>query len=110
MKVVLGTGVTRFEGWISTNKDELNLLKRSDFEKIFCNQKASAMLAEHVWEQATWAIFEANGELPDATQKIYKQFYTEWLPNSGYSLADLPAIECYMQENRQEVWIAIIKK
>ena len=59
---------------------------------------------------ATWAIFEANGELPDATQKIYKQFYTEWLPNSGYSLADLPAIECYMQENRQEVWIAIIKK
>jgi AraC family transcriptional regulator len=59
---------------------------------------------------ATWAIFEANGELPDATQKIYKQFYTEWLPNSGYCLADLPVIECYMQENRQEVWIAVLKK
>lgn len=58
---------------------------------------------------ATWAIFEANGELPDAVQKIYKQFYTEWLPNSGYRLLDLPVIECYMQENRQEVWIAIEK-
>jgi AraC family transcriptional regulator len=67
-------------------------------------------MTEFSFPPATWAIFEANGELPDATQKIYKQFYTEWLPNSGYSLADLPAIECYMQENRQEVWIAVIKK
>ncbi len=28
---------------------------------------------------STWAIFEANGELPDALQKVYKQFYREWL-------------------------------
>lgn len=28
----------------------------------------------------------------------------------GYELADLPVIECYMQENHQEVWITIIKK
>ena len=65
---------------------------------------------EFSYPAATWAIFEANGELPNATQKVYKQFYTEWLPNSGYALADLPAIECYMQENRQEVWIAVVKK
>lgn len=56
---------------------------------------------------ATWAILEANGDLPNAVQRIYKQFYSEWLPNSGYQLDDLPVIECYMQENRQEVWIAI---
>lgn len=56
---------------------------------------------------ATWAIFEANGGLPDAVQKIYKQFYSEWLPNSGYQLEDAPVIECYMQEGRQEVWIAV---
>ena len=67
-------------------------------------------MKEFSYPAATWAIFEANGELPDAIQKIYKQFYSEWLPNSGYELADLPVIECYMQENRQEVWIAIIKK
>lgn len=65
---------------------------------------------EFSYPTATWAIFEANGELPNATQKIYKQFYTEWLPNSGYELADLPVIECYLQENRQEVWIAVVKK
>lgn len=67
-------------------------------------------MQEFSYPAATWAIFEANGELPDATQKVYKQFYTEWLPNSGYELADMPVIECYMQENRQEVWIAVIKK
>ena len=67
-------------------------------------------MQEFSYPAATWAIFEANGELPDATQKVYKQFYTEWLPNSGYELADMPVIECYMQENQQEVWIAVIKK
>ncbi|MEN1760397.1 AraC family transcriptional regulator [Anoxynatronum sibiricum] len=67
-------------------------------------------MKEFSYPIATWAIFEANGELPSATQKVYKQFYTEWLPSSGYELADLPVIECYMQENRQEVWIAVVKK
>ncbi|MCQ1530810.1 AraC family transcriptional regulator [Lutispora saccharofermentans] len=71
---------------------------------------ALAGMQEFSYPAATWAIFEANGELPNAIQKVYKQFYTEWLPNSGYELADLPVIECYMQENRQEVWIAVIKK
>ncbi|MDF2821401.1 MAG: transcriptional regulator, AraC family [Clostridiales bacterium] len=56
---------------------------------------------------ATWAIFEANGQLPDAVQNIYKEFYTEWLPNSGYELDDMPVIECYLQNNKQEVWIAV---
>ncbi len=60
--------------------------------------------------QATWVIFNADGELPDAVQKIYKQFYMEWLPNSGYQLEDLPAIETFMQDNRQEVWIAVKQK
>jgi AraC family transcriptional regulator len=67
-------------------------------------------MKEFSYPAATWAIFEADGELPNAIQKIYKQFYTEWLPNSGYELADLPVIECYMQENHQEVWIAVDKK
>lgn len=67
-------------------------------------------MKEFSYPAATWAIFEANGELPEAIQKIYKQFYSEWLPSSGYDLADLPIIECYLQENKQEIWIAIIKK
>lgn len=66
-------------------------------------------MEEFTYPAATWAVFEANGELPDAVQKVYKYFYSEWLPNSGYQLAELPVIECYMQDNQQEVWIAILK-
>ena len=66
-------------------------------------------MMEFSYPAATWAIFEADGELPDAIQKVYKQFYTGWLPNSGYALVDLPVIECYMQENHQEIWIDIHK-
>lgn len=59
---------------------------------------------------ATWVIFRADGPAPTLTQEVFKRFYTEWLPNSGYDPADLPAVECYLQDNRQEVWIAIVKK
>lgn len=34
-------------------------------------------MQEFSYPEATWAIFEANGELPSAIQKVYKQFYTE---------------------------------
>ncbi|WP_265458978.1 AraC family transcriptional regulator [Enterococcus sp. HY326] len=57
--------------------------------------------------KAKWVVIEANGELPGAVQDVYQQFYREWLPNSGYRLADLPALECYLQEGHQEVWIAV---
>ena len=67
-------------------------------------------MQEYTFPAATWAIFEANGEIPEATQKIYKQFYTEWLPNSGYELAGIQIVECYLQENKQEVWIAVNRK
>lgn len=66
-------------------------------------------MKEFCYPASTWAVFQADGELPSAVQNIYKQFYSEWLPNSGYELANLPVIESYMQNNHQEVWIGIIK-
>ena len=59
---------------------------------------------------ATWAIFEADGPLPEATQTVYARVYGEWLPLSRYVLDDLPVIECYFQDNRQQVWVAVKKK
>lgn len=67
-------------------------------------------MAKFTVPKATWVILDANGELPDAVQNVHKRFYTEWLPNSGYSLANLPIIECYMPNNVQEVWIALQKE
>ncbi len=53
MKIVIGAGKTVYEGWISTQENELNLLNRGDFEKMFADRKPSAFLAEHVWEHMT---------------------------------------------------------
>lgn len=64
-------------------------------------------MMEFSYPAATWAIINADGELPRAVQDVYRKFYSEWLPSSGYKLSDLPVFECYMQENHQEVWIAI---
>lgn len=75
-----------------------------------CNKvEAPEGMCSFEFPGATWAIFEANGELPGAVQQVYRKFYNEWLPQSGYELDDLPVIESYMQDNRQEVWIAIVK-
>lgn len=64
-------------------------------------------MKEFSYPAATWVIINADGELPSAVQDVYDMFYSEWLPGSGYRLADLPVIECYLQENHQEVWVAI---
>lgn len=61
--------------------------------------------------EAAWAVFEADGG-PEGIGEIWKRLYTEWLPDSAYELADLPAVECYLppEENRNELWVAVIKK
>lgn len=53
MRIILGAGNTAFEGWISTQEEELNLLDRECFEKQFEENSIEAMLAEHVWEHMT---------------------------------------------------------
>lgn len=53
MKIIIGAGKTNINGWVSTQETDLNVLIYSDFEKVLQNTKASAMLAEHVWEHMT---------------------------------------------------------
>ncbi|EFM08584.1 transcriptional regulator, AraC family [Paenibacillus curdlanolyticus YK9] len=61
--------------------------------------------------QATWAVFDAPGP-PENLQDIWRRLYTEWVPVSGYELAYLPTIENYlpMEENRNELWVPVVKK
>lgn len=67
-------------------------------------------MAELSLPAATWAIIEANGDPFEVIQPLYKRFFAEWLPASGYRLADVPAIESYMMDNRQNIWIAVEKE
>ncbi len=54
MKVIIGAGKTRYAGWTATQETELDLLNKQNFERMFAKQKASAFLAEHVWEHLTF--------------------------------------------------------
>lgn len=65
---------------------------------------------------ATWVIFDNNGRFKEDVQSVFKRFYTEWLPFSGYQYAELPDIEVYPicsgqpVNGHSEVWIAVVKE
>ena len=61
-------------------------------------------MEERVIPPATWAVF------PNVTD-AWKRLYTEWLPTSGYELADLPCIENFLAPGHQpenELWVPVI--
>jgi AraC family transcriptional regulator len=64
---------------------------------------------------ATWVVFDCYGKLPDSIQTIFRRFFTEWLPVSGYTYAELADIEVYpsgcqyMKMAKTEIWIAVRK-
>lgn len=65
---------------------------------------------------STWVVFENDGHFKEDVQNVFKQFYTEWLPFSGYEYAGLPDIEVYPVmpgkplNGHSEVWIGIRKE
>ena len=79
MKIIIGAGKTEFDGWISTQETQLNLLCREDFERMFSSEKPTAFLAEHVWEHMT---FEDG-------VKAAKNCY-DFLENGGYLRVAVP--------------------
>ena len=55
---------------------------------------------------STWAVFPS-------ISKTWNRLYTEWLPNSGYELANIPCIECYYppkHKPRNELWVPVVPK
>ena len=60
-----------------------------------------------------WVVFEVNGPMPEAMQKVWKQIFSEWFPTSGYEHAGTPELEVYADENPtaadyySEIWIPI---
>jgi AraC family transcriptional regulator len=61
--------------------------------------------------KSQWVVFEEMGA-PEKLIDVWNQFYTEWLPTSQYTLAQIPAIEHYLppEENKNELWIPIVQK
>lgn len=66
-------------------------------------------------EESLWAIFPNQGPFPATLQEITAKIYSEWLPTSGYELADLPGISFTKHDGTfedlySEVWIALKNK
>lgn len=53
LRVILGAGEQHYPGWIASQREQLDLLCRSDFEDSFAARLADAFLCEHVWEHLT---------------------------------------------------------
>lgn len=64
------------------------------------DQPAPEGMFECFIPDATWAVFEMNGPCKESVQNVFRRFYTEWLPFSGYTYAELPDIEVYPEESR----------
>lgn len=80
------------------------------------DQECPDGMYEYKIPEAVWVVFENDGPLKENVQSVFKRFYMEWLPFSGYEYAGLPDLEVYSQtENlsvngHSEVWIAIKKE
>ena len=80
------------------------------------SKETPAGMYEYEIPATTWVVFESDGYFIENVQDVFKRFYTEWLPFSGYEYAGLPDIEVYpIIEGKpicshSEVWIPIRKK
>ncbi|MBM6616265.1 AraC family transcriptional regulator [Bacillus suaedaesalsae] len=61
-----------------------------------------------------WVVFEVNGAMPDAMQKVWKEIFSEWFPTSGYKHAGTPELEVYPDGDPfspnyySEIWIPVL--
>jgi predicted SAM-dependent methyltransferase len=49
-RIIIGSSGTRFDGWVSTDRQVLDLLCEGTWEQYFLPGTLDALLAEHVWE------------------------------------------------------------
>lgn len=80
IKLVIGAGeYNNNPGWLHTNEEELNLLKREDWIKRFDPNSLAVILAEHVWEHLSYE------EGIEAAKVCY-----EFLKHGGYIRCAVP--------------------
>lgn len=83
---------------------------------VATNVSAPSGMHEYEIPAATWVVFENDGRFKEDVQSVFRRFYMEWLPFSGYRYAELPDVEVYpigdghSVYGHSEVWIAIKKE
>ncbi len=79
LRIIIGAGGQAYDGWVSTNREDLDLLCPEDWKNSFGERRADAFLCEHVWEHLT----EAEG------REAAKLCYT-YLKPGGYLRCAVP--------------------
>ncbi|WP_152655770.1 AraC family transcriptional regulator [Oceanobacillus sp. CFH 90083] len=74
---------------------------------VVTEQAAPANLAVLNVPKQQWAVFDAEGDTPDAFTDTWSRVYTEWFPTSGYELADAPEIINSVHDTKTEIWIPV---
>ena len=64
--VIVGSGGTKYKGWLTTEKDFFDITNRNIFLKLLKNKKMSKVLAEHVFEHLS------QTDLKNALDNIYE--------------------------------------
>ncbi|WFB35205.1 hypothetical protein P3T73_13650 [Kiritimatiellota bacterium B12222] len=49
-QLIIGAAGTRYEGWVATDKETLNLLDQESWMPLLSLESIDALLAEHIWE------------------------------------------------------------
>jgi AraC family transcriptional regulator len=65
----------------------------SYYVAALCDKETPGGMERVDFPESQWVVFEAPAVVD--ILKSWERLYTDWLPASGYSLADLPAVECY---------------
>jgi predicted SAM-dependent methyltransferase len=79
MKIILGAGGTKLYGWLSTEKTDIDIREREDFESFLNGEKAEAFLLDHVVEHV-----EVNN-----LQVVLSNLY-QFLQTGGYVRIAVP--------------------
>ena len=58
LKVIIGAGITQFEGWVATDIPAFDILKHEHWAVLFQPNSINRMLAEHVFEHLTTEQFQ----------------------------------------------------
>lgn len=57
VKIIAGSANTKYQGWVSTNIDELNIINEDDFKYYFETKLVDNILLEHVVEHLEYKDF-----------------------------------------------------
>ncbi|GEN86290.1 AraC family transcriptional regulator [Oceanobacillus sojae] len=77
---------------------------------VVTNQPAPNDLAALEISKHLWAVFDAEGKMPDALTNTWSRIYTDWFPTSGYELTEAPEIVKSIDDTKTEIWIPVRKR